>query len=227
VSIHALAVIVALGAVLGLDVVSFPQAMVSRPLVASTLTGAILGHAAGGLLIGVVLEMIALETLPVGAARYPEWGSASVVAGSILAANSDAAGAAFCVSVLAGLVTAWAGGLSMVTLRRLNGRMLRFGREAIDAGVPGTLVRLQLVGFGADVVRGGGITLIAVLLFSPLARWAAVRWAAGPTLSHAVVATLATSVAVAAVWQLFRSTKGATWLFVGGLAAGLVLVLVL
>ena len=35
-----------LGAMLGLDVVSFPQAMISRPIVAATLGGAFTGHAA-------------------------------------------------------------------------------------------------------------------------------------------------------------------------------------
>ena len=34
-----------LGALLGLDVVSFPQAMVSRPIIAATLAGAFIGHA--------------------------------------------------------------------------------------------------------------------------------------------------------------------------------------
>ena len=47
-----------LGALLGLDVVSFPQAMVSRPIVAATLAGAFIGHPPAGLLIGVVLELI-------------------------------------------------------------------------------------------------------------------------------------------------------------------------
>ena len=71
-----------LGAVLGLDAVSFPQAMLSRPIVAATLGGAFVGNAEVGLLVGATLELIALETLPVGASRYPEWGSASVVGGA-------------------------------------------------------------------------------------------------------------------------------------------------
>ena len=63
-----------LGALLGLDVVSFPQVMVSRPIVAATVAGAFIGHPPAGLLMGVVLEMIALDTLPFGASRYPVWG---------------------------------------------------------------------------------------------------------------------------------------------------------
>ena len=70
-----------LGGVLGLDVVSFPQAMISRPLVAATVAGALVGDAIAGLLVGAALELIALETLPFGASRYPEWGSAAVVGG--------------------------------------------------------------------------------------------------------------------------------------------------
>ena len=57
------------GAVLGLDVVSFPQAMISRPLVGATLTGAFLGAPEAGLLLGATLECFALESLPVGASR--------------------------------------------------------------------------------------------------------------------------------------------------------------
>src|SRR6478752_52168 len=76
-----------LGGLLGLDVVSFPQAMISRPLVASTIAGALIGQPASGVLIGAALELIALETLPFGASRYPEWGSAAVVGGAIFASH--------------------------------------------------------------------------------------------------------------------------------------------
>ena len=57
-----------LGGLIGLDVVSFPQAMISRPIVAATLAGAFVGNAAAGALIGVVLELIALD------ARGTLWG---------------------------------------------------------------------------------------------------------------------------------------------------------
>ena len=41
-----------LGAVLGLDVVSFPQAMISRPIVAATAAATLLGDPGRGLLVG-------------------------------------------------------------------------------------------------------------------------------------------------------------------------------
>ena len=83
-----------LGGVLGLDVVCFPQMMVSRPLVAATLGGALAGDSTTGVLVGVTLELIALATLPFGASRYPEWGSAAVVAGALSGAlHTEHAGA--------------------------------------------------------------------------------------------------------------------------------------
>ena len=83
-----------LGGLLGLDVVSFPQAMISRPLVAATIAGWLIGDSATGLLVGAALELIALDTLPFGASRYPEWGSAAVVGGAIFATHpSHPAGA--------------------------------------------------------------------------------------------------------------------------------------
>ena len=47
--------IAALGGLVGMDVVSFPQAMWSRPIVAATLAGALSGDARAGLLAGAAL----------------------------------------------------------------------------------------------------------------------------------------------------------------------------
>jgi PTS system mannose-specific IIC component len=54
--------------------------------------------------------------------------------------------------------------------------------------------------------------------------WALATWASGPRTSQAVVAGLAATVAAAAVWKLFHAVPRARLLFVGGLAAGLALV---
>src|SRR5476649_754920 len=112
--------LVLLGALLGLDVVSFPQAMVSRPIVAATLAGVVAGRPMSGLVAGAALELIALETLPFGASRYPEWGSASVVGGAIYASHpGPTSGAAITVAMHCALATTWVGGWTMVKLRQL------------------------------------------------------------------------------------------------------------
>jgi mannose/fructose/N-acetylgalactosamine-specific phosphotransferase system component IIC len=211
----------ALGAVLGLDAVSFPQAMLSRPIVAATLGGAVAGDPFSGLLARVALEFVALETLPVGASRYPEWGSASVVGGALIAAYGEASPGALSMTLFAVIATAWIGGWTMVQLRGANAAMARRLRPAINAGSPNAVVGLQFAGLFADFLRGAALTVVALLVFDPLMRAALGVWGANARYSRAVSIGVAASVASGAVWKLFRSTAGARWYLVGGLALGL------
>jgi mannose/fructose/N-acetylgalactosamine-specific phosphotransferase system component IIC len=210
-----------IGGVLGLDAVSFPQAMLSRPIVASTLGGAIVGDPLSGLLAGAALEFVALETLPVGASRYPEWGSASVVGGALIGSYGEASPGALSMTLFAAIATGWIGGWTMVQLRGLNAAMARRLRPAINAGSPNAVVGLQFAGLFADFLRGAALTLIALIAFDPLTRAALGVWGASPRYSRAVAIGVAASVASGAVWKLFRGTANARWYLVGGLALGL------
>jgi hypothetical protein len=212
-----------LGAVLGLDVVSFPQAMISRPLVAATIGGAIAGDSFSGLLVGAILELIAADTLPFGASRYPEWGSASVVAGALFSSDPSRSSAALAMAVLCGLTTAWIGGWSMVRLREMNARWARARGDALAAGARGTVIGLQLRGLTADLTRGGLLTALAVVALTPVARAVASEWMIDARLTRAVVVGVAGTVAAAAAWRVFHSTTGARWLFAGGIGVGIVL----
>jgi mannose/fructose/N-acetylgalactosamine-specific phosphotransferase system component IIC len=210
-----------LGGILGLDVVSFPQAMISRPLVASTLAGALIGQAPSGLLLGAALELIALETLPFGASRYPEWGSAAVVGGAIFASHPSHPAGAMTLATLSALATTWIGGWTMVKLRQLNAFWAGQKREALEAGARGSVVSLQLQGMTADFLRGALLTAIAYSLLAPLAAACIALWSVDARLSRCIIVGLAASVAGGAAWKLFHSTAGARWFFVGGLGVGL------
>ncbi len=210
-----------LGGILGLDVVSFPQAMISRPLVASTLAGALIGQAPSGLLLGAALELIALETLPFGASRYPEWGSAAVVGGAIFASHPSHPAGAMTLATLSALATTWIGGWTMVKLRQLNAVWAGQKREALEAGARGSVVSLQLQGMTADFLRGALLTAIAYSLLAPLASACIELWSVDARLSRCIIVGLAASVAGGAAWKLFHSTAGARWFFVGGLGVGL------
>jgi PTS system mannose-specific IIC component len=209
-----------LGAVLGLDTVSFPQAMVSRPIVAATLAGALIGHAPGGLVAGIILELIALETLPFGASRYPEWGSASVVGGAMYAAAPNGAHGALAAAVLTALGIAWLGGSSMVWLRRLNARWARNKLAGLERGSRGTVVGLQLAGLTADLVRGGLLTFIALALTRTLGAQAVRLWSVDGRLTRAIVVGIAATVAAGAVWKIFHTTSAARWYMLAGLGLG-------
>jgi PTS system mannose-specific IIC component len=221
VDIISLVPLAVLGAILGLDVVSFPQAMISRPLVAATAAGALIGAPGRGLAIGAALEFFALESLPFGASRYPEWGSASVVGGALFASVPEGTTASMTVAVLAALSTASIGGSSMVALRRWNARLARrqVAGHARDSG--SAVVGLQLAGLTADLVRGAVITFVALLCFRPLYPAIIGSFEIPTMVSRAVVVSVASAVGIAAVWKVVYTTPGARWWLLGGLSLGL------
>lgn len=213
--------IVLLAALLGLDVVTFPQAMISRPIVAATAAGAFLDNPFAGLMIGAVLELIALGMLPFGASKYPEWGSASVVGGALFAAQHGSPPGALAVSVLAALLTAVVSGWSMVKLRRINAfRATRF-RSELDAGSSDAIVGLQLFGLTADFVRGGLVALTAMLIFRSLVPAVVAVWSTSAVYSQAIVVGIAAVVAAGAVWKIFHSIPHAPLFFLAGLVVSM------
>ncbi len=219
---------VVLGAVLGLDVVSFPQAMISRPIVAATLAGAFAGSTAAGLVVGVALECLALETLPFGASRYPEWGSASVVGGVIGTRGAVdlplPEPAAWVIGVMAAIATAWAGGISMVLHRRLIANWARPRLDVLATGSMRTVVALQVFGMTSDLVRGALLTAVALVIGWPVTGWAIGAWQLGPLETRAALIVGAAAVAASAVWKIFHGYSVTRRLFVVGLAVGSALV---
>lgn len=220
-TLSTLLLVAALGAVCGMDVVSFPQAMISRPIVAATAAGALVGNALAGMLAGAALELMAMETLPVGAARYPEWGSASVLGGALAASEPVAHPGNVIVAAFGAIAMAWAGGWSMHALRRWNGVRTTRAQTALEAGRWPALAGLQAGGLALDFLRGGVLTLLALLVWRPVIHWLLARWTFPLAASHGVLAAIAAAVAGSAVWLQARAVRGARWYFLGGLALGL------
>ncbi|MGQ0646615.1 MAG: PTS sugar transporter subunit IIC [Gemmatimonadaceae bacterium] len=225
-SVSEVAIVALLGAVLGLDVVSFPQAMLSRPIVACTITAGFMGAAPFGLLLGALVEAFALETLPVGASRYPEWGSSSAVGGALVAQSPTLTEGSIMVAVVATLLMAWIGGWSMVQLRRLNAYWAKQRHESIAAGSRRVVIGLQLYGMSADLFRGGLMTAAGVVAFVPLYRRSLDHWSVDPTLTRAALIAIAGVVAAGAVYKVFHSTAHTRWYFLVGLALGFTLLVV-
>jgi len=213
-----------LGALLGLDVVTFPQAMISRPIVAATIGGAFIGNPLAGLTIGATLELLALGMLPFGASKYPEWGSASVVGGVLYASQASDPAGALAAGLLAALLTALVSGWSMVKLRRLNAAHASRERAALDAGSADAIVGLQLFGLTADFVRGGLVTLLAMLVFTPLVSAIVANWHSNPVYTRGLVVTIAIAVAAESIWKIFHVVPRARILFVAGLVGGITLI---
>lgn len=209
-----------LGAICGLDMVSFPQAMIARPIVSATVAGALLGRPGAGLLMGAVLELVALETLPFGASKYAEWGSAGVVGGAIYASQPAGAAGALPVAVLAALTTAIVSSSSMVVVRKQNGRLALRLRDEIAQGSVAAVTSLQLSGLMMDLLRGGIVTWLSLLIYTPVAQALVIHWKGDVVHSRAFVIALASMVAAGAAWKLFHTTVRGGWFFLAGLVIG-------
>jgi mannose/fructose/N-acetylgalactosamine-specific phosphotransferase system component IIC len=210
--------LLAWGTLVGLDLVTGPQVMIARPIVAGPVAGALLGDAWTGLQLGVLFELFQYDILPVGAARYPEYGPATVAAVSAAHAATGTLGLG--VATFVGLVTAMVGGMSMHAVRRLNARAMRAVRERLDAGDARTLLRLHLTGILRDALRGALVTGFGLTLAQLVrAVLAGALTARGVVLLD--VAALGTAIAAAAAGTLRVVGRGVTlrW-FAAGVLGG-------
>lgn len=200
------------GTLVGLDLVSVPQAMISRPLVAGSVAGWLVGDIEAGLRVGVILELFALDVMPVGAVRYPDYGPATVAAATLAAGMPWDRGLG--VSVALGLVLAVAGGWSLQVVRRWNARAIQRQSAALAAGESSAIRRLQYGGLLRDALRGFTLTVLGVVIASAIRD--AVRLDEQTELALTLVAI--GSALAAAVNGAFRSSGRRTrlkWLLAG------------
>ena len=213
------AAVLAVGAVAGLDLVSVPQAMLGRPLVAGFLGGLVAGSPLAGLATGAVLELFAFETLPVGASRYPDWGPAAAASGALAAQRGGAWDAAWMAGIMVvALVFAWLGGFGMLLVRRLNAGHLRRRLAALESGDHRALLALQVGGIARDLVRAAVATGLTLWIGGRVARHVELGWRAPHALADVAVVGTALGVAVWSAWRLFGNGKARGWLAAGAVA---------
>jgi PTS system mannose-specific IIC component len=204
-----------LGGLLALDGTSVAQVMVSRPFVAATLGGALVGRPAQGMAVGVVLEALHLAVLPVGASRYPEGGPAGVAAGSVYAAAQAppaTASATLLIAVLCALALEWVGGRTVVALRQRN---VRFAGAPEGGLTPGGLARRHGIPIALDFARGAVLALAGVLVIGALL---SLDLSGFPDVATSTVVRLAAVAGIASALRLFGRANYP--LFLAGGAAG-------
>lgn len=213
-----------LGGVVGLDSTSFPQVMISRPLVAGALTGALFGRPAEGTLVGFIMEAYALIILPIGAARYPESGTATVAAAAayMMAAGPGVEPGPLAIAILFGLLWEWLAGETVVLLRQTNGKMLA-GHGAVSAR---QLERRHLAAMGIDFVRGGVMAAGGAAVCVAVLTAAAGHWGLSPRTTLAALAVLVATMVGTSI-PLFGGVQSRTPALVAGLGVGLLLALLI
>lgn len=205
-----------LGGWVATDSSSFAQFMVSRPIVAASLAGWIVGDPVAGASVGVMLEAFNLNVLPVGAARYPEAGPAAVVAGAVYPLAGGAPGALLMVVAFA-LAWEWVAGVTVHQLRHFNVRLAAAGPVA-DVSA---LQRRHLAATGVDFLRGVVLVLSGgVILYVALAGLTPF-WALGERLTGLLTAGLLAGLLAGC----FRLLGGRVRWFALGVAGGVVMLL--
>ncbi len=182
------AVLALVGGVVGLDATSFPQAMVSRPLVAATLAGWAFGRPGAGMLLGALIEIFSLVILPFGAARYPESGTAAAAAAAAYTATESAGPPEPLLLLAVVFALAWeqVAGASVIFTRRLNERLVPDGSPN-SIFTAHRVAQRHLLAIAIDFVRGVWAVMLGALIGLVLLRAFAASFLAGRELSVGIM----------------------------------------
>lgn len=210
------------GVIVGLDLITGPQVMIARPLVAGWCAGWIVGDPLAGAAVGMLLELFALEVMPLGAARYPDYGLGAVVAAHAAAGAPGVLGVGTAVGL--GLIVAHAGDVGIQLVRRANTADLQRHRERVDGGDARVIVGLHGRGMARDALRCLVLVSLGLLVSAGLQRVPV------PSVQAAVAAALVAvgiglGTGLGAALQLTGPGRRNRALLAAGVAAGLVWVL--
>ncbi len=206
------------GVIVGLDLVSVAQVMVGRPLVAGTVAGLIAGDPAAGAMVGVTLELFALDLLPVGGARYPDYGPAAVAGAATAAGAPGVLGLGPAIAVA--LVVGYLGQLAIQVVRRRTSADVQRRRAELDAGDLAAIRRVHWRGMARDAARALLVTLFGLVLAEIVRRWLPLSLR-GAVLVATVAVGAAVAVAVTGALRLGGRGPARAWLaagMVGGIA---------
>ena len=157
-----------LGGIAALDATPVAQTLLSQPLVSATLLGALWGDVDLALEVGVVLQILAASTLPVGARTPEDYAVGGVVgAGVALALGSQqtfqvAHHASALLGVLAGMASATLGVPLLKWQRRRNEGLSRWCEDALRRGDEGALAAAQRAGVVLAFAVGVSYTAVCV-----------------------------------------------------------------
>ncbi len=172
---------VLLGGLAALDAVPLGQTMLSQPLVTATLVGLLWVDWHTAIEVGVVLQLIAASTLPVGARTPEDYASGGVIGASVALALATqqpyalAREASALLGSLAGLASAVAGVPLIRWQRRRNEGLSRWCEAELRRGQGGALAAAQWAGVAFAFAVGVAVTSVGLALGV---------WALGPLVAH-------------------------------------------
>jgi PTS system mannose-specific IIC component len=157
-----------LGGIAALDATPVAQTLLSQPLFTATLLGAVWGNLSLALQAGIVLQILAASTLPVGARTPEDYAVGGVVgAGVALALGSQqhfevVRNASALLGVLAGMIGALLGVPLLKWQRRRNEGLSRWCEDTLAHGGEGALAAAQWAGVALSFATGVCLTAVLV-----------------------------------------------------------------
>ncbi len=206
----------------GLDLVSVGQIMIARPLVAGAVAGLIVGDPVAGGTIGLLLELFAVDVLPVGVVRYPDYGLGAVTGTAVAAGAPSLLGIGLAIAI--GLVVAHLGEMGTGLVRRWNTDDVRRNASALEDGDLSVVGALQRRGLVRDATRVA-VVMVVGLTVAALATRVPLVTVRGALLATVAVIGAAIGTAAAGAMRLAGRGFRLKW-FVLGLLAGTVGVMV-
>lgn len=159
---HVLTVL--LGGIAALDGTPVAQTLLSQPLVTASILGVLWGDWATALSVGVVLQILAASTLPIGARTPEDYATGGVVGAGLALALADHTAiplwrdAAQLAGVLAGMLAATTGVPLIKWQRRRNEGLSRWCEAALRAGNDGALGQANAAGVAMAFAVGVAFT---------------------------------------------------------------------
>ncbi|MBN1465711.1 PTS sugar transporter subunit IIC [candidate division KSB1 bacterium] len=214
------------GGIVALDTTALMQIMISRPMVACSIVGLLLGNMPLGFIMGILVELLYINELPIGAANFAEGNVGSTAATTVAILMTRQLPQHYYMSIALALVLTVAisslGGRLVVLKRRINGVFYeRLVYKEMLA--PRHINAAQLYGIALSFLVGFSTVAISSVIFVSGATWILSRLPA--TYDKIFQPAMGSVLAAGCVFlaHLFWRQKQKKWLFFLGLGVGLIL----
>jgi mannose/fructose/N-acetylgalactosamine-specific phosphotransferase system component IIC len=145
-----------------IDATAAGQFMISRPIVAAPIMGIILGDLQRGILVGVLLELLWVGTLPVGATVPPEstFAAVNTVAIAVLTNSIDKGSLVLIFIYLIPFI--YLASFFEDKIREKNNKLTLWAERAINAGNINQIEKLHITGLLMFFVKTFVISTLAI-----------------------------------------------------------------
>ena len=210
-----------LGGALSVDATAALQVMLSQPLVAGSIAGAVVGDPILGLVVGSALQLVWIGVLPVGAVPFPDGavaGAVGVGVGAILAGSGVSQGLAVAAGAVAGLIAGAVGQRVTSHVRKLNVRYSAIAESRAEHGDARGVRTAVALGLATRFVTAS--LLAAAFLTASLL----LKFLGSFTVDGVFPTVLWAGPVAAAAIAVGGKDRREAWFLAAGFAAGLLLV---